>query len=100
MDTNKENELMQNLAKQTPPATDGHLADGRPARPGVSWAAVNPPAAQPAQPSGASSQASQPSMDGFGSLEELSDIEKVTPEMVNRMEAYGTEAVYDASKNH
>ena len=97
MYTNKENELLQILDKQTPPATDGHLADGRPARLGASWAAVNPPATQAVQPSGASSQASQPSMDG---LEGLSDIERVTPEMVNRMEAYGTEAVYDANKNH
>ena len=89
--------MLQNLDKQTPPANDGHLSDGRPARPGVRWAAVNPPSAQPAQPSGASSQASQPSTDG---MEGLSDIERVTPEMVNRMEAYGTEAVYDANKNH
>ena len=29
MDTNKENELMQNLERQTPPFQGGVLADGR-----------------------------------------------------------------------
>lgn len=100
MDTNKENELMQNLDKQTPPATGAaasHLADGRPAKVGASWAAVNPPQPGKAGQQQASSQASQPSNDGLAeSLFAPTAVEQVTPEMVNRMEAYGTEAVYNA----
>ena len=100
MDTNKENELMQNLDKQTPPATGAaasHLADGRPAKVGASWAAVNPPQPGKAGQQQASSQASQPSNDGLAeSLFAPPAVEQVTPEMVNRMEAYGTEAVYNA----
>lgn len=100
MDTNKENELMQNLDRQTPPATGAaasHLADGRPAKVGAGWAAVNPPQPGKAGQHQASSQASQPSNDGLAeSLFAPTAVEQVTPEMVNRMEAYGTEAVYNA----
>ena len=91
---------MQNLDKQTPPATGAaasHLADGRPAKVGASWAAVNPPQPGKAGQQQASSQASQPSNDGLAeSLFAPTAVEQVTPEMVNRMEAYGTEAVYNA----
>jgi hypothetical protein len=98
MDTNKENELMQNLEKQTPGGNAGHLADGRPAQIGAQWLAANPP--QPGNvkvsPGAASSQATSPAVnDGSGSQ---TDVERVTPEMVNRIEMYGAEAVYNAER--
>lgn len=100
MDTNKENELLLNLDKQTPPPTGAaaqHLADGRPAKLGASWAAVNRPQANKAGQQQASSQASQPSTDGLGEgMFAASAIEQVTPELVNKIEAYGAEAVYNA----
>ena len=100
MDTNKENELLQNLDRQTPPATGAaasHLADGRPSKAGAKWAAVNPPRAGKTGQQQGSSQASQPSADGLAeSMFAPTAVEQVTPEMVNRMEAYGTEAVYNA----
>lgn len=97
MDTNKENELMQNLEQQTPPFTGGNLADGRPApnskgRPGK-WQAVNPSQPGAANPGEASSQASQPPLAG------VSSIEQADAEMVNRIMAYGAEEVYDASRD-
>ena len=92
MDTNKENELMQNLERQTPPFQGGVLADGRPApqtnKPGK-WQAVNPPNPAATNPGEASSQAEQPA----------GAINKVDAEMVNRIEAFGAEAVYDASRD-
>lgn len=97
MDTNKENELMQNLERQTPTATFGNLADGRPVpnqqgKPGK-WQAVNPANPNATNPGQASSQASHPSNDG------PSAIEQVDAEMVNRIMAYGAEEVYDASRD-
>lgn len=91
MDTNKENELLQNLAKQTPPAQGAaasHLADGRPKQAGAAWAAVNPPQPAKVGQQQASSQASQPSWP--------EGAEQVSPELVNKIEAYGAEAVYNA----
>lgn len=99
MDTNKENELLQNLDRQMPPARGAaaqHLADGRPVKPGAGWAAVNPPQPGKAGQQQASSQASQPSTDGMGEGLFAAAVEQVTPEMVNKIEAYGTEAVYNA----
>jgi hypothetical protein len=100
MDTNKENELMQNLEKQTPGGNAGHLADGRPAQVGAQWMAANPP--QPGNvkvsPGAASSQATSPAVNGANGGSQT-DIESVTPEMVNRIEMYGAEAVYNADGN-
>ncbi len=91
MDTNKENELLQNLDQQTPPAQGAaasHWADGRPKQAGAVWAAANPPQPAKVGQQQASSQASQPAFPE-GS-------EQVSPELVNKIEAYGAEAVYNA----
>lgn len=91
MDTNKENELMAKLEKKTPKLQAAYRADGVPTRPGVASAAVNPPT-----PTGgnASSQASLPQSDS------ARDVARVTPEMVNRIEMYGVEAVFDAREDN
>ena len=100
MDTNKENELLQNLDRQTPPAKGAaaqHLADGRPTKVGANWLSVNPSQGNKTGQQQASSQASQPSFDGLGEgMFAASAIEQVSPELVNKIEAYGAEAVYNA----
>lgn len=114
MDTNKENELMQNLERQVGGGDTGHLPDGRPTKEGERWMAVNPPGSsqQTSQQQKSqkkqkkqSKQAKQTPQGGqflgqiAGQMDaEMSDIEKVTPEMVNRIEMYGTEAVYNAGE--
>lgn len=91
MDTNKENELMKALEQSIPKSTAPYRADGVPLKAGVGSYAVNPPT----QTGGnASSQAEQPQSAAVG------DLAKVTPEMVNRMEMYGTEAVFDAREDN
>lgn len=79
MDTNKENALMAALEKKTPKLKAPYRADGVPTRPGVPSAAVNPPG-----------DAALPQSDSARALA------RVTPEMVNRIEMYGAEAVYNA----
>lgn len=87
MDTNKENELMLNLAKNTPPSAVSYRADGVPLKAGVKSQAVNP-ATQTLGNN--SSQAKEPQSESAMALA------RVTPEMVNRIEMYGAEAVYNA----
>lgn len=89
MDTNKENALMAALEKKTPKLKAPYRADGLPTRPGVPSAAVNPPA-----PTGgnAPGQSELPQSDSARALA------RVTPEMVNRIEMYGAEAVYNAGE--
>jgi hypothetical protein len=49
-------------------------------------------------PGAASSQATSPAVNGANGGSQT-DIESVTPEMVNRIEMYGAEAVYNADGN-
>lgn len=90
MDTNKENELMKSLEQSVAKSTAKYRADGLPLAPGLPSMAVNPPTATGGN---ASTQAEQPQTDS-----ELA-LSRVTPEMVNRIEMYGAEAVFDASEN-
>ncbi len=116
MDTNKENELMQNLERQVGGGDTGHLPDGRPTKEGERWMAVNPPGSsqqtsqQQKSQEKQSRQAKQMPQGGqfFAQIAgqtsgqmgtETSDIDKVTPEMVNRIEMYGAEAVYNAGED-
>lgn len=98
MDTNKENELMKNLAQSVPPSTAPYRADGVPLKQGVPSYAVNPPT----QTGGnASSQAEQPQAAAWQPMSDsANDLAKVTPEMVNRIEMYGAEAVFDAREDN
>lgn len=90
MDTNKENELMANLEKKTPKLTAQYRADGVPLAAKLPSQAINPPT-----PTGgnSSSQAEEVQSDSGRA------ISRVTPEMVNRIEMYGAEAVYDARES-
>lgn len=90
MDTNKENELMKNLEQAVAKSTAKYRADGVPLAAGVPSLAVNPPTATGGN---ASTQAEQPQSDS------AKEVSRVTPEMVNRIEMYGAEAVFDASEN-
>ena len=127
MDTNKENELMHNLEEKVGGGDTGHLPDGRPTKKDEDWRAVNPPGTSQnvSQQRALQVEAQQDSnaMGGehygrrghfFGQIvgsntsgsvtntmlqsDSASDIDKVTPEMVNRIEMYGAEAVYNAGR--
>ncbi len=87
MDTNKENELMHNLERAVNKSTAPYRADGVPLRPGVKWAAVNGPAND-------SDHTAKPATEAEAALA------RVTPEMVNRIEMYGAEAVYNAQEDN
>ncbi len=104
MDTNKENDLMKKLEQSVPGGDAGYLPDGRPLQPGLPSQTVNPPTASGGN---GSSQARKPAinndapraaytagMAAYGS--QPGDIANVTPELVNRIEMYGAEAVYNA----
>lgn len=91
MDTNKENELMAKLESKTPKLQAPYRADGVPTRPGVPNLAVNPPTPTAGN---ASSRAELPQSDSARQLA------RVTPEMVNRIEMYGAEAVFDAREDN
>lgn len=90
MDTNKENELMAGLEKSTPKLRVAYRADGVPLRPGLKSMAQNPPTKSGGN---TSSQATEPQSESAAALS------RVTPEMVNRIEMYGAEAVYDARED-
>lgn len=98
MDTNKENELLKGLTQSVPSGTAPYRADGIPLKPGVPNMAVNPPV----QTGGnASSQAEQPQTANLRPMSDSAvDVSRVTPEMVNRMEMYGTEAIFDAREDN
>ncbi|HIU10891.1 MAG TPA: hypothetical protein IAB00_06610 [Candidatus Avidehalobacter gallistercoris] len=103
MDTNKENDLMKKLEQSVPGGDAGYLPDGRPLQPGLPSQTVNPPTATAGN---GSSQARKPAVNNdaptaaytaaMAGSAQLGGIESVTPEMVNRIEMYGAEAVYNA----
>lgn len=104
MDTNKENDLMKKLEQSVPGGDAGYLPDGRPLKPGLPAQTVNPPTATGGN---GSSQAEKPAANNdapaaaytagiAGSSSRPGGIASVTPEMVNRIEMYGAEAVYNA----
>lgn len=103
MDTNKENDLMKKLEQSVPGGDAGYLPDGRPLQPGLPSQTVNPPTATGGN---GSSQARQPAVNNdaptaaytasMAAAGQAGGIESVTPEMVNRIEMYGAEAVYNA----
>lgn len=128
MDTNKENELMHNLEEKVGGGDTGHLPDGRPTRPGERRMTVNPPGSlQNSEQQGSrGSQNGQNGQNGQGGQNpagqqrlfgriggqpavsasvsanvsaNISAEDEVTPEMVNRIEMYGTEAVYNAGED-
>ena len=118
---------MHNLEEKVGGGDTGHLPDGRPTKKGEDWRAVNPPGTSQnvSQQQALQTEAAQESNGRgteyhgrrghfFGQIvgnntpgtvtntmlqsDSASDIAKVTPEMVNRIEMYGAEAVYNAGR--
>ncbi len=123
MDTNAENALMRNLEQSTAAGNPDYLPDGRPLKPGLPDMTVNPPtqnggnatsnATRPHKPEKLqqtqpvtlqSKPQIKPQVNTAAPQPPISDsaaeINKVTPEMVNRIEMFGAEAVYNAGENN
>ncbi len=97
MDTNKENDLMKKLEQSVPGGDAGYLPDGRPKRPGLPAQTVN--RAAPTGGNG-SSQAKSPALANDAAAAAYTgsagDSENGISALLNRIETFGAEAVYNA----